>query len=82
MKPKEYWLDIATACGDPCDFISEGKPHKTPAATNIHVIEYSAFEKAIEALKDMVAVNAHEAPFYKELAEKTLKELGQVLWTK
>lgn len=45
MKPKEFWLDIPTRYGDPCDFISEGKPHDMPAATNIHVIEKSRFRQ-------------------------------------
>lgn len=48
MKPKEYWLDLCgTLHGDPCDFVSVGKPHSSPASTNIHVIEYEAYHKAI-----------------------------------
>lgn len=47
MKPKEYWLDLCgTLHGDPCDFVSVGKPHSDPASTNIHVIEYEAYHRA------------------------------------
>lgn len=38
---REFWLDICTPFGDPCDFISEGKPCSLVSATNIHVIEKS-----------------------------------------
>ena len=38
-KPREFWLDLASNYGDPCDFVSEGEPNKDPAATNIHVRE-------------------------------------------
>lgn len=49
-KPREFWLDIATPYGDPCDFISEGKPNEHPAATNIHVIEKSAYREIKQEL--------------------------------
>lgn len=41
MKLREFWLDIATPYGDPCDFVSEGTPHSHPSVTNIHVREVS-----------------------------------------
>lgn len=47
---KEYWFDIATPYGDPCDYISVGKPHEHPSATNIHVIEYSEYERLLKSL--------------------------------
>lgn len=57
-KPREFWLDICTPFGDPCDFISEGKPCELVSDTNIHVIEKSAYDAlaaklaiAVEALK-------------------------------
>ncbi len=53
-KPREFWLDIATPYGDPCDFISEGKPHDHPAATNIHVIEKTAFDELDDILHSVM----------------------------
>lgn len=61
-KPREFWLDIATPYGDPCDFISTQDPYKVAAengthpcvsATNIHVIEYSAYQSALDRIKTM-----------------------------
>lgn len=54
-KQREFWLDICTPYGDPCDFISK-KPHEHPSATNIHVREvdpeYDAVVlELVEALK-------------------------------
>lgn len=52
-KPQEFWLDIATPYGDPYDFINLEDPymkakrtntHAIVSATNIHVIEYYAYE--------------------------------------
>jgi len=52
---REFWLDIATPYGDPCDFIHTECPyeeakrlgtHPCVSATNIHVIEYSALEES------------------------------------
>jgi hypothetical protein len=50
---REFWLDIATPYGDPCDFIHTEDPeirakrngtHFGPCATNIHVVEASKVE--------------------------------------
>lgn len=42
-EPRRWWLDICTPYGDPCDFISN-KPHSNPSATNIEVVEASAYD--------------------------------------
>lgn len=52
--PRIFWLDLASRYGDPCDFVSEEFKHKHPAATNIKVIEYAAFEKQSSQLKELV----------------------------
>jgi hypothetical protein len=64
-KPKEFWLDIATPYGDPCDFISNEDPYETAkrtgnepcvSATNIHVIEYSAYEEIKNNLETVIKI--------------------------
>lgn len=58
--PREFWLDYCTPYGDPCDFIHTEDPHETAkkngthpciSATNIHVIEFSAYQSLAEELE-------------------------------
>jgi hypothetical protein len=55
--PREWYLDLATEYGDPCDFVST-EPHECPAATNIHVIEYGAYSEAIKQKLQMESLYA------------------------
>ena len=73
-KPREFWLDLASRHGDPCDFVSEGKPHEIVSSTNIHVIEISAYRKAVEALK---LAECFCQSNYECIRCKTLRELGE-----
>lgn len=73
---REFWLDLATQHGDPCDFVSEGKPHELVSSTNIHVIEKSAYNKAIRALKKIDKMPTLLAAM--KAAGKVLQELGEV----
>ncbi len=86
-KPREFWLDIATPYGDPCDFIHNVDPIKeakrlgtypSVAATNIHVIEYSAHQAALDKIKELELQINHAAIARNEYtleAETQIKEL-------
>lgn len=80
-KPREFWLDIATPYGDPCYFIHDEDPYvyakrtKTNlliSATNIHVIEKSAYDavlareaKLVEILKSIKT--QYESVYFKNM---------------
>lgn len=62
INAREFWLDICTPYGDPCDFIHNKDPyeeaknnntHAVVSATNIHVIEYSAYEQSQARVKEL-----------------------------
>lgn len=63
-KPRQFWLDIATPYGDPCDFIHTEDPHKAAernnthcciSATNIHVIEFAPVLKMMEKMAEAIS---------------------------
>ena len=89
-KAREFWLDIATPYGDPCDFIHDEDPyvrakreghHPCVSATNIHVIEHAPvmeliakLESALQFYQNLVANDKGEG-FSK--AREALAELAK-----
>ena len=75
MKAKQYWLDICTPHGDPCDFIHTSNPklnkHPMISSTNIHVIEYSAYE---ELKKELVALQKIHQEAWKMMTNRIIEE--------
>lgn len=76
INPKGTWLNVT-------DLIRNDKP-----GSHTHVIEKSAYDKAIKALKDIIKISSE--PYYNDIAiiadhedhykiaDDTLKELGEV----
>jgi len=79
MKPREFWLHIPTSTMDSeVIWKTQPDPNRTAFPGEIHVVEKSAYDKAIAALKKYAA----EFEFPDDapgawLAMKVLKELGE-----
>lgn len=87
-KPREFWLDLATQHGDPCDFVSEGKPNNLVASTNIHVIEKSAYDELKEKYElllndrlnqDTIKALMNRNLKYKTKADKLAEALDRIV---
>jgi iron uptake system EfeUOB component EfeO/EfeM len=65
-KPREFWIDIKN------DGVKHS--HETRKFKGLHVIEKSAYRKAIAALKKIADINFTDEL---TLAKDTLKELGE-----
>ena len=69
-KPRDFWLEIVTQYGDPCDFIHDHDPKVRARAngthdcygTLTHVIEYSAYK----AMKEKLDIAVEALKFYSE----------------
>lgn len=78
VKAKEYWIDLKPYDDDLA--VVETEPSDSMKFCYIHVIEFEAYRKAVEALKE---ISQNICAFHAELmspsdmALKVLKELGE-----
>ena len=82
-KPREFWIDEGLNgldLGWYKTYVSEfPRKHETSGAKIIHVIEYSAYRKAIDVLK-MYRRGVNVSSYIKnsQLAREVLEELGEI----
>ena len=76
-KPREFWL-VKAEPESICHYVLY-LPPLPPKHEVVHVIEKSAFDKAVHALKHYAIANGGTHPSG-NVARNTLRELGVELW--
>ncbi len=88
-KPREFWLDICTPYGDPCDFIHTKNPyeeakrngtHPCVSATNIHVVEYTALTKA-NAIIEVLEADVKEVSYHLKNMLSWIDSAKEIKWS-
>lgn len=78
-KPREFWFNEKTSDAVEVAHIYSSKPKDM--SDMVHVIEVSAYRKAVEALKRLVWDDRPDSvpeTWQDRLAKQTLKELGEI----